>query len=70
MDPSGYAPVRRAVSIDEMSTSSYSAQGSADRGALSADEMDDIVERVIDKIERRVVDELERRGRHYTQGIF
>jgi hypothetical protein len=44
--------------------------GPADAAPLSATEMDEIVDRVIDKIEQRVVDELERRGRRYTPGVF
>ena len=37
---------------------------------LSTGELDDLVDRVVDRIERRVVDELERRGRHHIPGAF
>jgi hypothetical protein len=42
----------------------------AGRAELTAVEMDQIIDRIIDKIEQRVVDELERRGRRYTPGVF
>ena len=71
MSPSGNLPIRRAVTIRELEISaSIDDHHSDERTALSAAEVDDIVERVIDKIEQRVVDELERRGRHYNPGVF
>jgi hypothetical protein len=71
MSPSGNPPIRRAVTIDELQTStSYEAGLQDGQSALSSSDLDDIVERVIDKIEQRVVDELERRGRHYSPGVF
>jgi len=33
-------------------------------------DMDELVDRVVDRIEQRVVDELERRGRRHTPGAF
>lgn len=38
--------------------------------ALGRADLDDLVERVIDRIEQRVVDELERRGRRQNPGVF
>ena len=70
MSPSGNPLIRRAVTIDELEISASVEDRPGARTALSAAEVDDIVERVIDKIEQRVVDELERRGRHYNPGVF
>jgi hypothetical protein len=33
-------------------------------------ELDDLVDRVVDRIEQRVVDELERRGQRHNRGAF
>ena len=35
-----------------------------------ADQLDELVAKVVDRIERRVVDELERRGRRHNPGVF
>jgi hypothetical protein len=39
-------------------------------GTTAQVDIDEIVERVIEKIEQRVVDELERRGRYNSDGAF
>jgi hypothetical protein len=70
MSPSGNLPIRRAVTIDELQISASVEDRTDTRTGMSAEELDDIVERVIDKIEQRVVDELERRGHHYNPGVF
>ena len=71
MSPTGNLPIRRAVTIDELQVSTFQEPGPDDAPtALSASDLDEIVERVVNKIEHRVVDELERRGRHYSPGVF
>jgi hypothetical protein len=47
----------------------YQASG-PERFEMEPYQLDDIVDRVIQRIEQRVVDELERRGRRYTPGVF
>jgi hypothetical protein len=42
----------------------------SERFEMEPHQLDDIVDRVIERIEQRVVDELERRGRRYTPGAF
>lgn len=41
-----------------------------EHGELAPAELDEIVDRVVERIEQRVVDELERRGRRHTPGVF
>jgi hypothetical protein len=52
-------------------TLSPSAAGLSERPAdLQPYELDEVIERVIDRIEQRVIDELERRGRRHDPGVF
>ena len=38
--------------------------------AIPARQLEEIVDKVVEKIEQRVINELERRGRRHTPGVF
>jgi hypothetical protein len=70
--PAVYTPQVLSAFDSQPESQSYGEYRSTgpDRYEMEPYQLDEIVDRVIQRIEQRVVDELERRGRRYTPGAF
>jgi hypothetical protein len=63
-------PERRLSVVRENPPASVEKQEKEQSILDNPRELNELVDKVVDKIEQRVVDELERRGRRHTPGVF